>query len=179
MKTVRWQVRVESWSGHGHLFVSGCAGSGFSLAAASMGGSQLGAWAFHCGGVSCAEHPLLGTWLSVAVARGLRSCSFWALGQSRELWHTGWAALWHVKSSWSRDPTHVSCVGRRILYHWDTMQAQNVVPEIQDSKLSKLKFYMIIQMFVHKLNSTNKHFIVLLTLLTSLVYLEKGKCLLD
>ena len=59
------------------------------------------------------------------------------------------------------------------------MQAQNVVPEIQDSKLSKLKFYMIIQMFVHKLNSTNKHFIVLLTLLTSLVYLEKGKCLID
>ena len=35
----------------------------------------------------------------------------------------------------------------------------------------------IIQMFVHKLNSINTHFIVLLTLLTSLVYLGKGKCL--
>ena len=35
----------------------------------------------------------------------------------------------------------------------------------------------IIQTFVHKLNSVNTHFIVLLTLLTSLVYLGKGKCL--
>ena len=29
----------------------------------------------------------------------------------------GFAALQHVGSSCTRDPTHVSCVGRRILYH--------------------------------------------------------------
>lgn len=73
MKTVRWQVRVESWSGHGHLFVSGCAGSGFSLAAASRVNSSLQCTSFSL------QWPLLsraqalgGAWVSVV--GGLSSC---------------------------------------------------------------------------------------------------------
>ena len=30
------------------------------------------------------------------------------------------------KSSWPRDPTHVSYTGRRILHHWATKEAQNL-----------------------------------------------------
>ena len=30
-------------------------------------------------------------------------------------------ALWHVEFSWTRDQTHVPCLGRQILYHWITI----------------------------------------------------------
>ena len=33
------------------------------------------------------------------------------------MWCTGLVALQHVGSSWVRDQTHVSCIGRQILYH--------------------------------------------------------------
>ena len=39
---------------------------------------------------------------------------FCCRAQAQELWYT---ALWHGGSSWIRDQTHVSCIGRRILYH--------------------------------------------------------------
>ena len=32
-------------------------------------------------------------------------------------------ALWHVRSSWTRDWTHVPWTGRQILYHWATRSA--------------------------------------------------------
>ena len=32
-------------------------------------------------------------------------------------------------SSWPRDQTHVSCIGRRILYYWATREAQTRAPE--------------------------------------------------
>ena len=32
----------------------------------------------------------------------------------------GSVALWHVEFSWTRDQTHVPCLGRQILYHWIT-----------------------------------------------------------
>ena len=38
----------------------------------------------------------------------------------------GLVALQHVESSWSRDPIHVSCIGRWILYHWATREALKV-----------------------------------------------------
>ena len=44
-----------------------------------------------------AEYSLQGTW-------------------AQELWHTGLGAPWYVGSSWIRDQTHVSCIGRWILY---------------------------------------------------------------
>ena len=32
----------------------------------------------------------------------------------------------HVESSWTRDQTHVLCIGRQILNHWNTREVQNV-----------------------------------------------------
>ena len=40
----------------------------------------------------------------------------------QELWHTGLAALRHVGSSWTRDRTHVPCIGRQILNHCATRE---------------------------------------------------------
>ena len=37
--------------------------------------------------------------------------------QAQQLWHMGLVAPWHVGSSHIRDRTHVSCIGRKILYY--------------------------------------------------------------
>ena len=39
------------------------------------------------------------------------------------MWHLDLVALWHVESSWIRDWTLISCIGRQILYHWATREA--------------------------------------------------------
>ena len=44
--------------------------------------------------------------------------------QAQWLWHTGLVALCHVASSWTRDQTHVPCVGRWILNQWTTREVQ-------------------------------------------------------
>ena len=37
-----------------------------------------------------------------------------------------WVSIFFSRgSSWPRDQTHVSCIGRRMLYHWATKEAQN------------------------------------------------------
>ena len=62
-----------------------------------------GVQASHCGGFSCgAQAP--GTWASVLATRRLQY-----------LWHMSLVAPWHVESSWTRDQTHVPCIGRQIL----------------------------------------------------------------
>ena len=38
----------------------------------------------------------------------------------QSLWHTGLVAQQHVESSWTRDQTHVLCIGRQILNNWTT-----------------------------------------------------------
>ena len=45
---------------------------------------------------------------------GLGNWSSWAW----ELWHMGLVVPRHVGSSWIRGQTCVSCIGRRVLYHW-------------------------------------------------------------
>ena len=45
--------------------------------------------------------------------------------RSQQLWHTGLVAPQHVESSWTRDGTHVPCIGRWILIHCSTRE----VPE--------------------------------------------------
>ena len=50
---------------------------------------------------------------------GFRSWSMWA----QKLWYTGLADPCHVGSSWTRNQTHVPCLGRWILYHWATRDA--------------------------------------------------------
>ena len=38
------------------------------------------------------------------------------------MWCMGLVAPWHVESSWTRDWTHASCIGRQILIHWATRE---------------------------------------------------------
>ena len=57
-------------------------------------------------GFSCCRAQALGVW-----ARQLWISS----PRTQKLWHTGLAALSHVQSSWTRDWTHVPCIGREIL----------------------------------------------------------------
>ena len=68
-------------------------------------------------------------WGLWALARtGFSSCGLWArqlqLTGSRalaqQLWHTGLAAPRYVESFWTRDQTHVLCIGREIQIHYTT-----------------------------------------------------------
>uniref|UniRef100_A0A8B9YGK7 LRRC37A/B like protein 1 C-terminal domain-containing protein n=1 Tax=Bos mutus grunniens TaxID=30521 RepID=A0A8B9YGK7_BOSMU len=43
---------------------------------------------------------------------------------TRKFKHTGLVAPWHVGSSWSRDQTHVSCIGRRTPIHSTSREVQ-------------------------------------------------------
>ena len=77
-----------------------------------------------CVGFSCC-------WAWALGCPGFSTCSTWAqawlLGsraQAQQLWCRGSAAPWHVGSSRTRDQTRVSCIGRQILYHWATGEAQ-------------------------------------------------------
>ena len=118
------------------LWSTGSRHVGFS--SCSMRAQQLWHAALeHTGFSSC------GVWASVVAARGLSSCSVCALGragfsscgmgaqqlwlagsraQAKQLWCTGLVAPRHVASSWTRDPTHVPCVGRWILNHSATRE---------------------------------------------------------
>ena len=73
-------------------------------------------WAFS----SCSERGLL----LAAVCRLLIAVASLVaerrLKGLQKLWCTGLVALWHVGSSWTRDGTHVPCIGRQILNPWTT-----------------------------------------------------------
>ena len=59
----------------------------------------------------------------------------WCTG-SRLTWqlqHRGLFPLWHVGSSYTRDPTHVSCCVRQILKHWSTREALSSVSSVAQS----------------------------------------------
>ena len=98
---------------------------GFSLAVASGGNLQLHrlissyrSWSFHCSSISCCPAQVLecvdfngfGTWAQELWFPGSRA-------QAQQLQHLGLIAPWLVGSSWIRDRTYVSCIGRQILYH--------------------------------------------------------------
>ena len=72
--------------------------------------SSCSAWASHCGGFFVAEHGALGHGLQELWHVGSRA-------QAQELWPTDLVATWHVGSSWTRDRTWGSYIGRWILYH--------------------------------------------------------------
>ena len=81
----------------------------------------------HCGGLSCCRAQALGH-------TGFSSCSMWA----QKLGLTGLGTPRHVWSSWNRDWTHVSCIGRQVLCHWATRDApQN---EIYIQTISSKKY---------------------------------------
>ena len=83
------------------VFIAAC---GFSLVAESSGYSSL-----QCTGFSL-------WWLLLLRSVGSRACGH------LYLWVTGSVAARHVGSSWTRDQTHVPCIGRWILNHWITRE---------------------------------------------------------
>ena len=90
---------------------------------ASRGYSSFGARASHWGGFSCCGARALGAQASVVVVRGHSSCGLRAL--VHWLWRTGLVARWHVESSWTRAWTRVPCIGRQILNHCTSREAQD------------------------------------------------------
>ena len=114
-----------------YLFIFGCAGSPslhrLSLVVASRGCSLVVVDGLLISAASLAERGLSGTRTSVVAARGLSTCGSQTRTQAQWPWPRGSAALWHVGSSWIRDPAQVPCVGRRILYHWAAREAPTSV----------------------------------------------------
>ena len=78
-----------------------------SLVAESRGNPSSRAWASHCGVFS--------------------HCRAQALGAGAQLRCTGFTAAWHVGSSWVRDRTLASCIGRWTLNHWITRSQEEVL----------------------------------------------------
>ena len=78
-------------------------------------GLRRSAWA-RCSGFSCHRAWALGT-------GDFSSCSMWA----QQLQCTELVAPWHLRSSQTRDWTHVPCISRQILYHWPTREAASSV----------------------------------------------------
>ena len=85
--------------------------------------SSCGAWASHCGGFFCGAQAL-GWWASVVAARGLYSCGYQALEHRLSSCGPHLVAPWHVGSSCTRDQTCLLWIGKWILYHWATREAQ-------------------------------------------------------
>ena len=89
---------------------------GFSLVVASRGSSNCDVQAFIAGASFAPEHKLWRLRLQYRPPPGSRAQVQW-------FWPTGSVAPWLVGSSQTRDQTHVSCIGRRILNHWITRGA--------------------------------------------------------
>ena len=78
--------------------------------------SGCGARASCCSGFSCSVAEVQG-------CVGFSSCSSWGL-----------AALRHVESSWTRNRTHVPCIGRGILNHQATREVLSWQKPVEDQK---------------------------------------------
>ena len=91
------------------LGLHGCEGSS---PVAAIGSYSL----LRCSG--CSLRQSLGTWASAVAACGLLGSG----AQAQQLWHMSFVAPQHVWSSWIRNWTCVSCIGRWILSHWDSRE---------------------------------------------------------
>ena len=93
--------------------------SGLSLVVGTQGCSLI-AWTSHCDRFSCCKAEALvgfsdcSTWAQYLWLKGPRACRL------QSLWQAGLAALWHVRSSWTRDRTRIPCIGRWILNYLTT-----------------------------------------------------------
>ena len=98
-----------------------------SLVAVSRGYLRCCAWASHCSGFSCCGAWAVGSRASVVAARGLSSCGLRALESRLSSCGAvvGLVAPRHVGSSRTRARTCVPCIGRRILNHCTTREAQH------------------------------------------------------
>ena len=82
-----------------------------------IGGYSLGRQVSHCSGFLLRSTGSRAHGLPLLWFPGSRAQAQW-------LWHMGLVALQHMGSFWARDGTFVSCIGRWIIYHWDTREAQ-------------------------------------------------------
>ena len=104
------------------------AAHGLSLVAASWGYCSL-----RCAGFSLQWLLLLrsmGSRCTGFSSCGMRAQYLWLMGsraQAQQLWRTGLVAQWHVGSSRTRSPTHVPCIGRRILNHCATREVHLIL----------------------------------------------------
>ena len=110
-----------------YSFTSGWVGSpllsaGFLQLPYSRSHSLVGVCGLLTAGASLVEHGLWAQGPAVVVACGLGSWGSWARAQAPWLQHMGLVAQQHVGSSQVKDWTHVSCIGRQILYHWATRE---------------------------------------------------------
>ena len=97
-----------------NLFIFGCAGSSLPCRLFSSCREQ-GLLFVKCCGFSCCRVRAL-CWRQQLRFEGSRA-------QAQQLWRIGLVVPWHVGSSWTRDQTYVSCIGRWILYHQPTREA--------------------------------------------------------
>ena len=79
------------------------------------------------------EHRLLGAQASAVAATGLVTVAQRLLAVAQGVQSTGSVALQHVESFWTRDWTHVPCIGRLILIHCTPRE----VPRLCLNKLSR------------------------------------------
>ena len=104
-----------------------CCCAGFSLVAASGGYSLTAVCTVPIAAASCCGAQARGC--ADFSGCGTRAQQLWFLGsraRAQQLRHMGLVALQHVGSFQIRDRTHVSCIGRRILYHGATREAQRL-----------------------------------------------------
>ena len=112
-----------------YLFIFGRAGSPLPHGLFSSSGGQ--GLLSTCRRVGFSLWGLLLFWSMDSRVHRLQQFSTWAQqlwlpgsrAQAQQLWRTDLEAPWHAGSSWIRDQTHVSCIGRWILYHWATREA--------------------------------------------------------
>ena len=120
------------YAGLGPFFLGVCAGC-LLLSRLCLENQSLAAMRGLLSAVtSLGEDRLSVSQASAAAAHGLGSCGSRAQERRlKELRCIGLVALLNVGSSWTRDQTHVSCVGRQILYHW----AREVLGSVLSLKL--------------------------------------------
>ena len=104
------------------VFIAAC---GFSLVAMRGGYFLVAMDGLHAVAASLvAEHRLSRTWASVVVARGCSNQPADSRIWAQQLWCMDLIAWWHMKSSWTRNLTHVPCIGWQILSHWIIREVQ-------------------------------------------------------
>ena len=83
-------------------------------------------------------------WISVAeqvfLSLQMAGCRMLRLEQ---LWCMSLVALWHVGSSRIRDWTHVSCISRRILYHWAREAQTSVLVLVPQASVSCFRVWFL------------------------------------
>ena len=70
--------------------------------------------------LGCTGFSTCGVWAQLLQLEGSRAQVQW-------LWHTGLAAPQHVESFWTKDRTHVPCIGRQTLNHWSTKEVSLLI----------------------------------------------------